>query len=207
MSSDDTTDGRPKLGQEPIQPKGADLSFLNPRNRTAAADRQAPADAAETPPAANDGPPPASPRSQDDHVQSDDHVQGRAEDGSDGQAAKPVIVYIPSRLRTKLKKAAAGSGRTYTDVLFDAVDALDAHLPDLFKGHPAAPSPGSLFSRRSVRGRPTSTRPAPNVQVPIRPPTIADLQVLDDRANRYTAGNRSEFVRVVLSAYLSGKTP
>ncbi|WP_157408156.1 hypothetical protein [Actinomadura atramentaria] len=190
---------KPALGSVPVQPKAADLSFLSSRKPTrptasTASPPVSPEDG-ESPAHASSPPAPVDERPLDRTARTGERQKGAVSPG-------PVIAYIPSRLRDRLKRTAERTARTYTDVLFDAVDELDERLDGLFPGRAGAPAK-SLFSGRSTRRRtPTGQRQDPTVQVPIRPPTPDDLAVLDDRAAQFAAGNRSEFIRVVLDAYL-----
>ena len=113
-----------------------------------------------------------------------------------------VVAYIQDKHRAKLKTHCQRTGKTYVDVLFEAVDELDSEFPEIFAEALAAQSRTSLFARRRQPAK-TSADPkaGSEVQVPFRM-LLEDRAVLDERADRYTAGNRTEFIRVVLRTYL-----
>lgn len=189
--------GTTELGKEPVPLKGVDLSFLHAPPAPPPGHEKAP-----EPPDDTDASSSAESPGQDVDSPGQDAAAGEQDVASeDLEKAKPIIAYVPAKLRDRLKKTATATGRSYTDVLFDAVDELDSRLAEVFAEHLAAAPSNSLFSRRSRRA--TTSRPAsgPSVQVPFRP-YPADLAVLDDRATTYAAGNRSEFIRIVLQAYL-----
>lgn len=108
---------------------------------------------------------------------------------------KPVIIYLPDRLRGRLRRAAIGS--TQLDVMLDAVERTESAgiLGRLVAEH-QAPDTAGLFARKTPRGSGT------NVQVNVRA-MQQHIAVLDRLAARYNT-NRSELVRVALDHVLPG---
>lgn len=211
------------LGKSPVGLRGADLSFLATGGGSAKPP-EAPAPAGDEEPnlvpevteepglePGRPGPEPAPanaageetdpPRPPDEQDESQKDAVAEAD-----ARPRPIVAYMPVRVRDQLKRIASTSSRTYVDVLFDAVDELDARLPEVFADHLAAAAPTSLFTHRSRRATvkaPTAGKKgATPVQVPFRIHP-EDLAVVDERASIYAAGNRSEFIRIVLDAYLN----
>ncbi|MET7284168.1 hypothetical protein ABZS29_38400 [Kribbella sp. NPDC005582] len=112
-----------------------------------------------------------------------------------GSRTKPVILYMPLQLRTRLRRAAVGS--TQLNVMLDAVEKTESAgiLGRLVREH-QAPDTSGLFERQTPRG----SEPQVQVNVRARPQHIA---VLDQLAARYSS-NRSELVRVALDYVLPG---
>lgn len=179
------------LGREPVKPLGANLSFLSngPGGRPAQS---------TPPPVAESRPEQSKPEKEEEITQVKEHVR---EVKADSRAeAQPVVVYIPIRTRERLKAYCGRTGRTYTDVVLDAVEELDSQLSEVFAQQVGVRSPGGLFSRRTTR-RPRTGEPG--VQIPLRL-SPEDLEVLDERVTEYAEGNRSLFIRAVLDSYLTG---
>jgi hypothetical protein len=109
--------------------------------------------------------------------------------------ARQLIVYMPERLRARLKRAAVGSTQLY--VMLDAVEKTESAgiLGQLVAQH-QAPDTSGMFDRRPARGV------EPNVQVNARA-LRQHVEVLDRLATRYDT-NRSELIRVALDHVLPG---
>jgi hypothetical protein len=109
--------------------------------------------------------------------------------------ARQLIVYMPERLRARLKRAAVGSTQLY--VMLDAVEKTESAgiLGRLVRQH-QAPDTSGLFARRPARGV------EPNVQVNARA-MHQHVDVLDRLAAKYDT-NRSELIRVALDHELPG---
>lgn len=175
-----------ELGKTRTEAKGADLSFLTrPRSPHPPPD----------PDPVSDG--------QEQRETQEPAQQPPARPPAQAEATtKPVIAYIPAKLRDQLKRVCGTTRRSYTEVLFDAVDDLDDHLGEVFAEHQPDRLQQSLFTRRRrLRPAAPGKTTVPLVQVPMRM-LAADLALIDERAARFAAGNRSEFIRVVLRAYL-----
>jgi hypothetical protein len=108
---------------------------------------------------------------------------------------RQLIVYMPDRLRARLRKAAIGS--TQLDVMLDAVEQTEREgvLEQLVTEH-QAPDTSGLFDRRPARGSEST------VQVNARA-MHQHVAVLDRLADRYGT-NRSELIRVALDHVLPG---
>lgn len=134
----------------------------------------------------------------------------REEPADEAPAAPPVpsktvnvVAYVQDKHRTKLKALCARTGKTYVDVLFEAVDELDDELPQIFAGALAAQARESRFARRRQPSKVSADPKAGGeVQVPFRM-LLEDRAVLDELATQYTGGNRTELIRVVLRTYLN----
>jgi hypothetical protein len=109
--------------------------------------------------------------------------------------ARQLIVYMPERLRARLKRAAVGSTQLY--VMLDAVEKTESAgvLGQLVAQH-QAPDTSGLFARKRARGV------EPNVQVNARA-LHQHVEVLDRLAAKYDT-NRSELIRVALDHVLGG---
>lgn len=112
-----------------------------------------------------------------------------------GSRTKPVILYMPSQLRGRLRRAAVGS--TQLDVMLDAIEKTESAgiLGQLVLEH-QTPDTSGLFERQTPRGSETQ------VQVNVRA-RHQHIAVLDELAARYKT-NRSELVRVALDHVLPG---
>lgn len=108
---------------------------------------------------------------------------------------RQLIVYMPDRLRARLRRAAIGS--TQLDVMLDAVEQTEraGDLEELVTQH-QAPDTSGLFARRPARGSEST------VQVNARA-MHQHVAVLDQLATRYGT-NRSELIRVALDHVLPG---
>jgi hypothetical protein len=110
-------------------------------------------------------------------------------------STRQLIVYMPDRLRARLRKAALGS--TQLDVMLDAVEQTERAgvLEQLVTQH-QAPDTSGLFARRPARGADST------VQINARA-MHQHVEVLDRLATRYGT-NRSELIRVALDHVLPG---
>ncbi|MEV6350434.1 hypothetical protein [Actinoplanes sp. NPDC051851] len=109
-----------------------------------------------------------------------------------------VVVYLSVTLRSRLRAHAAETGRSHTQIVFDALNATHARLAELLGGGRAeAPLDGLFVVQRSGRRQHREDR----VQVSIRP-NRANLAVIDQLARRYGSGNRSALVAAALDAFL-----
>lgn len=114
-------------------------------------------------------------------------------DGPDG-----VGIYVPGSLRRQLRTYAANHpGRTYTDIVLDAIEANAARLGDLLAKPPTRTGP--LFAGRTPLRR---RHDEDQVQITLRP-APDDLAVIDALVDEHRATNRSEFIAVALAAYLA----
>ncbi|MFD7161673.1 hypothetical protein ACFV9C_44310 [Kribbella sp. NPDC059898] len=111
------------------------------------------------------------------------------------RTTKPVILYMPTQLRARLRRAAVGS--TQLDVILDAVERTEkaGDLGRLVLEH-QQPDTSGLFERDTPRGSESQ------VQVNVRA-RRQHIAVLDQLASRYGT-NRSELVRVALDHMLPG---
>ncbi|GIF14329.1 hypothetical protein [Actinoplanes teichomyceticus] len=109
-----------------------------------------------------------------------------------------VIVYLAVGLRSRLRAHAAETGRSHTQIVFDALNDAHPRLAELTGGPPGGTARDGLFvAQRSGRRHHGEDR----VQVSIRP-NPANLAVIDGLAGRHTAGNRSALIAAALDAYL-----
>ncbi|HEY3561783.1 MAG TPA: hypothetical protein VGL05_30165 [Kribbella sp.] len=128
-------------------------------------------------------------------VDENDQVDNDASPAPGRAATKPVILYMPTQLRARLRRAAVGS--TQLDVILDAVERTesDGILGRLVREH-QQPDVSGLFERTTARGSESQ------VQVNVRA-RRQHITVLDKLAARYST-NRSELVRVALDEVLPG---
>ncbi|MEU4423525.1 hypothetical protein AB0F81_23095 [Actinoplanes sp. NPDC024001] len=110
-----------------------------------------------------------------------------------------VVVYLSVSLRSRLRAHAAATGRSHTQLVFDALNATHDRLAELVavSGPAAAPADGIFVAQRTGRRRHSEDQ----VQVSIRP-HAANLAVIDDLAARHTTGNRSALIATALDEYL-----
>jgi hypothetical protein len=106
-----------------------------------------------------------------------------------------VIVYLAVSLRSRLRSHAATTGRSHTQIVFDALNDTHTRLAELTGA--AVPEDGLFVAQRSGRRQDREDR----VQVSIRP-NQENLAVIDGLAGRHTAGNRSALIAAALDAYL-----
>jgi len=116
-------------------------------------------------------------------------------DQAGAAGTRQLIVYMPDRLRARLRRAAIGS--TQLDVMLDAVEQTERAgvLEQLVTQH-QAPDTSGLFARRPARGSGST------VQINARA-MHQHFAVLDRLATRYGT-NRSELIRVALDHVLPG---
>ncbi|GAA2883778.1 hypothetical protein Acy02nite_07550 [Actinoplanes cyaneus] len=106
-----------------------------------------------------------------------------------------VIVYLAVSLRSRLRAHAAATGRSHTQIVFDALNDTHPRLAEL-AGTPM-PVDGLFVAQRSGRRQHLEDQ----VQVSIRP-NQENLAVIDGLAGRHTDGNRSALIAAALDAYL-----
>ncbi|WP_430791433.1 hypothetical protein [Actinoplanes sp. G11-F43] len=123
-------------------------------------------------------------------------------DGGGVRAGSSVVVYLPVSVRSRLRELAAATGRSHTQLVFDALNATHARLVDLLSSGRHGPSDGIFLAQRSGRRRHRETR----VQVSIRPHP-ANLAVIDELAARHTTGNRSALISTALDEFLPAGAP
>jgi len=188
--------GGSDLGKRPTPPRRADLSFLasGPPKKSPDEPSEQQQDKSSEPQEPPKQPEP--PQEEGSTTATDQAVRDRRPAAVGRSQA--IVVYVPIRTRDRLKAFCATTGRTYTDVVLDAVEDLDAQLGEIFAQRLPARSPGGLFSRRTPR-RPRTGEPG--VQIPLRM-AQEDLAILDARVEQYAEQNRSLFVRAVLDTYL-----
>ena len=109
-----------------------------------------------------------------------------------------VVVYLSVSLRSRLRARAAATGRSHTQLVFDALNATHDRLAELTAtSAPAAVADGIFVAQRTGRRQHSEDQ----VQVSIRP-NPANLAVIDDLATRHTAGNRSALIATALDEFL-----
>jgi hypothetical protein len=110
-----------------------------------------------------------------------------------------VVVYLPVSLRSRLRAHAAATGRSHTQLVFDALNATHDRFGDLVTAHgpAAAVADGIFVAQRTGRRQHSEDQ----VQVSIRP-NPANLAVIDDLAARHTTGNRSALIATALDEFL-----
>jgi hypothetical protein len=121
-------------------------------------------------------------------------------DGESGavRAGGSVVVYLPVGVRSRLRERAAATGRSHTQLVFDALNATHTRLAEVVGGaEPDGGTDGIFLSQRSGRRRHREDR----VQVSIRPHP-ANLAVIDELAARHTTGNRSALIAAALDEFL-----
>jgi hypothetical protein len=103
-----------------------------------------------------------------------------------------VIVYVTPEQREWIRSQVNATGRTTTDVVFDAIEA-----------HPAALTTAPTKAAKAGEGRLFTRHPRPEprdgVQVQLRM-TQTDIDTLDKLVRDKTFPSRSAFVRAALSA-------
>lgn len=127
--------------------------------------------------------------------------------GTGGGAARPggsVVVYLPVGVRSRLRERAAATGRSHTQLVFDALNATHTRLAAVLGAgpEPAGGTDGLFLVQRSGRRRHREDR----VQVSIRPHP-ANLAVIDELAARHTTGNRSALIAAALDEFLPAPPP
>ncbi|WP_433790440.1 hypothetical protein [Actinoplanes sp. CA-252034] len=120
-------------------------------------------------------------------------------DGGAVRAGGSVVVYLPVGVRSRLRELAADTGRSHTQLVFDALNATHTRLAEVVggDGEPVAESDGIFITQRSGRRRHREDR----VQVSIRPHPV-NLAVIDELAARHTTGNRSALIAAALDEFL-----
>ncbi|MFI1988573.1 hypothetical protein [Actinoplanes sp. NPDC020271] len=109
--------------------------------------------------------------------------------------AGSVIVYLAVSVRSRLRAHAAATGRSHTQIVFDALNDTHPRLAEL-TGTPM-PEDGLFVAQRPGRRQHLEDQ----VQVSIRP-NQENLAVIDGLAGRHTGGNRSALIAAALDAYL-----
>ena len=96
--------------------------------------------------------------------------------GPDSGRLTLVVVYLSNSVHRALREQAANSGRSYTDM---ALDAVEAHLPELTERWKSAPTnaPGVLFARRQPT-RPRREEPTRQVQLRLQADAANTLRQL-----------------------------
>ncbi|WP_157751053.1 hypothetical protein [Actinoplanes derwentensis] len=127
-----------------------------------------------------------------------------ASGGAGVRAGGSVIVYLSVSLRSRLRERAAATGRSHTQLVFDALNATHMRLDGLLGAFPAQPglADGIFLAQRSGRRLHREDR----VQVSIRPHP-ANLAVIDELAARHTTGNRSALIATALDEFLPAGIP
>lgn len=127
-------------------------------------------------------------------------------DGEGGavRAGGSVVVYLPVGVRSRLRERAAATGRSHTQLVFDALNATHTRLAEVVgeDGEPGGGTDGIFLTQRSGRRRHREDR----VQVSIRPHP-ANLAVIDELAARHTTGNRSALIAAALDEFLPASPP
>ncbi len=125
----------------------------------------------------------------------------RAEQEQTAAPVQPIIVYLSASLRDRLRHHATSTGRSYTELTLEALDATHRRLGDLVADATSATTrPGSLFTGAP---RPRRLRhDEPQVQVSLRL-LRQDIDVIDRLVTDLQAPNRSSLVATALGAHLS----
>lgn len=122
------------------------------------------------------------------------------------KSGQQVIVYLSSEVSARLRAAGASTGRTYLQLMTEALDAVHPELQNLLEaaGHIQRQPATSLFGQQvaTVGRRAAGTSKA---QISIRPPAHV-LAVIDGLVAEHAAPNRSVLIEVALDAHL-GKLP
>ena len=109
-----------------------------------------------------------------------------------------VVVYLAVSLRSRLRAHATTTGRSHTQIVFDALNDTHSRMAELTGGPlPGSAQDGLFVVQRSVRRQHREDR----VQVSIRP-NPENLAVIDGLAGQHTAGNRSALIAAALDAHL-----
>lgn len=112
----------------------------------------------------------------------------------------PVVLQLSSELAARAKAHCRDHKITHADLVFLAVDASSEHLAA------SAPQPGSASSLFTPQ-RPTREHSESSLtQFPAQM-RAANVDVLDQLAERYGIGSRSALVRTCIAAYLDGAHP
>lgn len=118
------------------------------------------------------------------------------------KSGQQVIVYLSSEVATRLRAAGASTGRTYLQLMTEALDAVHPQLQNLLEaaGHIQRQPESSLFGQQvaTVGRRAAGTSKA---QISVRPPAHV-LTVIDGLVAEHAAPNRSVLIEVALDAHL-----
>lgn len=119
------------------------------------------------------------------------------------EAHVATIVAEALRQKTHSEKQQRGRGRSYGEVVLDAIEQFEAQLRDHFSREINAKPKGRLFQRVD-HSRPRRRRHTePPVKIPLAGIIASDLESLDTLADEWHAGSRSALVDQALKFYLA----
>lgn len=128
----------------------------------------------------------------------------RARSGqSTPEAHVAAVVAEALRQVTHSEKQQRGRGRSYGEVVLDAIEQFETELREHFTTAAAAKPKGRLFQRVD-NSRPRRRRHAePPVKIPLAGIIATDVESLDALAEEWQAGSRSALVDQALKFYLA----
>ncbi|MFE4455780.1 hypothetical protein ACFROC_00350 [Nocardia tengchongensis] len=113
------------------------------------------------------------------------------------------VVAEALRTVTHREKQARGKGRSYGEVVLDAIEEFETELREHFQGLATAEPSGRLF-KRVDRSRPRRRRHTePPVKIPLAGIIADDIKQLDELVAEWKAGSRSALVDEALKLYLA----
>ncbi|MGX1810566.1 hypothetical protein ACWIGI_33025, partial [Nocardia sp. NPDC055321] len=113
------------------------------------------------------------------------------------------VVADALRRLTHAEKQQRGRGRSYGEVVLDAIEQFETELREHFAGQVEAKPKGRLFQRVD-HSRPRRRRHAePPVKIPLAGIISGDVESLDLLAEEWHAGSRSALVDQALRLYLA----
>ncbi|MFE3261072.1 hypothetical protein ACFXPS_38910 [Nocardia sp. NPDC059091] len=119
------------------------------------------------------------------------------------EAHVAAVVAEALRQVTHREKQQRGRGRSYGEVVLDAIEQFETELRDHFATAAAAQPKGRLFQRVD-HSRPRRRRHAePPVKIPLAGIIATDVESLDTLAEEWHAGSRSALVDQALKFYLA----
>ncbi|GAB2559425.1 ribbon-helix-helix domain-containing protein [Nocardia heshunensis] len=119
------------------------------------------------------------------------------------EAHVAAVVAEALRQLTHREKQQRGRGRSYGEVVLDAIEQFETELRDHFATAAAAQPKGRLFQRVD-HSRPRRRRHAePPVKIPLAGIIATDVESLDTLAEEWHAGSRSALVDQALKFYLA----
>lgn len=118
--------------------------------------------------------------------------------GTHGTAGRAIIL-VSVQLRDRLRAVATSKGKTYRDLILDAVEATVDDLPELITKHTGTKTVNTGLFERTV----TTTTPSEGkVQVTIRGLTPQHRQVLTDLVQQTGAPSLTALLVAALEAHL-----
>ncbi|GAB2452274.1 hypothetical protein [Nocardia tengchongensis] len=131
-------------------------------------------------------------------------TQTRAKTGQGtAEAHVASVVAEALRKRTHGEKERRGKGRSYGEVVLDAIETFEQDIQQHFAAQ-ANPKPTGRLFKRVDHSRPRRRRhEEPPVKIPLAGIIPADIEMLDSLAVEWQAGSRSALVDYALKLYLS----